>query len=639
VVLGATFAACYEAEHLSTTEQKAVVYMPGTTYSFGGVAVGTTVMTSPDPYFTIRAQSPTDSDTVQSIVLVQPGCGSDFVLDLSAPLPAQVYCSTLSTGSGSAAFSGSGSGVTCTYIDYTFGAHFHPSQVGSQSCEVDVTTSNLITGSAVEQLYLTGTGLAPAFGMSAQPPMIDFGDVPLNTLTGSQNFTLANTGGGTIHPTGTNSDPTHFVIVPSVAGPLTLGSNGFAPFKVQCQTGSNGSDYSAVVLFTTGSAEGNLQQTVALACNALATSVSASPSPANLGSHLIGDGGKLQNITITNNSSSTTVMVNNFRFTNTPPGEVSFPGAPGAFVLGGSTNSALVSVQYVPTTERDFGPLGSMMFDVDGVSQSVALTGGAHMGSIGTDPATLDFGAVCAGSNQSLDLTVFANAGGDVQLSSPSMVAPPFSASLSVMTPFSLMAHHGNYATVTTMVAPSMSTTPGDATAMLQLATNIPQQMNVPISMHALVLAGGVSPNPSIVHFGPNDLGKATPAQKVTLTNCGSNDLTLTDASFTGSNGAEFQIVSPPDVHVTIPKTMSQDFLVVMNPQTAGPKTAELVFSFTGGPQMVALDGTGYSGPGSNGSDVTTKDRETYYACAVGSPGGLVPLAAVGLLLRRRRRR
>jgi hypothetical protein len=201
-----------------------------------------------------------------------------------------------------------------------------------------------------------------------------------------------------------------------------------------------------------------------------------------------------------------------------------------------------------------------------------------------------------------------------------------------------LKAHHGNEAMVAVSAAPAMSSSPGDKTDSVKLVTNIPAMGQVPISVHALVLAGGIAPTPGMVHFGPNSVGTPSPAKTVTLTNCGSADLMLGDASFMGSNADEFAIVSPADVHVTITQSQSQDFLVVMNPKTVGSKTAQLVFTYPGGSQMVSLDGMGYGG-GGGGSNTSNVDRETYYACSVGTPGGLMPLAFAGLLLRRRRPR
>ena len=76
MVLTTTLVACMEVEHLATTSQKAVVFLPGTSYDFGNVNELSTAVTNPDPYFVIRAQSSADDDFVNSITLVSASGGS-----------------------------------------------------------------------------------------------------------------------------------------------------------------------------------------------------------------------------------------------------------------------------------------------------------------------------------------------------------------------------------------------------------------------------------------------------------------------------------------------------------------------------------------------------------------------------------
>ena len=640
VVLGVAVAACIETEHLATTAQRTVVLMPGVSYDFGTVPLGMQVPTSPDPYFIIRANSETDDDYVLSITLL-PTCGQDFSLDLQPPLPtspAEVYCmgSGSGTGTASGALAPGSATLGCTFVDYEFGARFQPSSTGPQTCGVQVATRPKNgTTTTTTTIMLTGNGQAPSYAMTAGPSSINFGDVPLNSTSGAQMVTVKNTGGSTIHVGGTITGPdqSRFLVAPAITGPYSLDMNQAQTFSVSCQTGGSPGTYSASLVFTTGSAEGSLMQTVMLSCHAAATAVLVTPNPVNLGTHLMGDSATTIPVTIAN-TATVALTLDGFTFSGEPAGEVTYPSPPTGPVIVGVGSNTSVGVRYAPTTERDFGSLGTMVFTVNGMATSVPLVGGAHVGSIGTNPAALDFGAVCAGSTANLDLTIFANAGGDVTLSNPTGPSAPFTATLPA-TGRTLLAHHASEITLTATAAPPASETAGDHTDQILLQTNIPGQTSVPVGVHALVLAGGVSPSPGIVHFGPNDIGKPSPVQMVTLTNCGAGPLTLTDVGFAGDNAAEFAVVSPADVHVTIPTTMSQTFLVVMTAATPGAKAAQMMFSFPGGPQMVALDGTGVGGVAPGG----TTDRETYYACSTGQPGGLAPAAFAALLLRRRRRR
>ena len=632
MVLGTTVVACVASEHLSSTGQESVLLGPGSGYSFNVVPLGSGSATNPDPYFTLTSQTTNDDDYVTAIDLM-PGCGPDFSIDYQPPLPggsAEVYCMP--------AVNLVASGATnCIPQNYSFGASFHPTQTGGQSCQVRVTTFPKAGGSA-EYVYLMldGTGSGSAYSMSASPLMVNFGDVPLLGTSSPQLVTLTNTGSASITVTAGLINAMNFSTQPdvTVAPTYVLGSHAAAMFQVQCHADAAGGNYFGTLKFTTGATEGNLIQTVQLTCRGVSTSVGVNPSPVDLGTHLIGDTPTTVNVVITDTSTGG-VTLSNFALNGTPGTEVTFAPNPGTITLSGMGSNATVSVKYAPTSERDYGQLGTMTFMAGTSSSNVVLDGGAHLGSIGTNPASIDFGAVCAnGSATSQDLTIFANAGGNVVLTGPSGPGSPFSATLPG-TPVSLVAHHGNEAKLTAKVTPLMSTPVGEHNDTINLQTNIPQDGMVPISIHATVLPGGVSPTPGLLHFGTDSVGTPSSVQTVTLTNCGTSDLTLTDATLTGSNADEFAIVSPADVHVTIPQTQSAAFLVLMDPKTYGVKTAQLVFSYAGGTSTVDLDGTGVGGVAPGG----TKDRETYYACSTGTPTGFAPLAFAALLLRRRRRR
>lgn len=622
------------SEHLASTSQKAVVFLPGSNYDFGNVTEFTTASTNPDPYFTIRAQSSADDDIVESITLM-PTCGSDFALDLQQQLPAEVYCMPGTTY----ALPQTGSGVSaCTPVDYTFGARFTPTSAGSQSCDVQIVTMPKSAGSGsgsttTYTVHLTGVGLATQYSMKVMPTTtLDYGDIALGSDSGNQAITVFNNGGAAIDVMASSTDAIDFVSSPGISGTFNLLPNASRTFQVHCHAGGTPATYSAIASFSTTSAQGSLGGSVQLACRAVATSVSVQPNPVDLGTHLLGDAPTTVPVVITN-TGGTTVAIGSFSFSGTPGTEITYNPQPSSLNLGSGQNLT-VHVQYAPTSERDTGPLGTMVFDVDGTPTNVPLRGGAHTGSIGTNPAGVDFGTICAGQGSAMDVTVFANAGGDVTVSDPTGPSSPFMAALPAGGR-TLLAHHGTDIALTVSVNTTATTAAGDYTDSIGLGTDIPGHAHVPIGVHAAVLAGGIAPTPSMVHFGPNALDKPSPVQMVTLTNCGSGDLVITDASFTGANASEFAIVSPGDPHVTIQQTKSQQFLVLMTPQSAGPKSAQLVFTYASGTSTVALDGTGFGVGGDGGN----KDRETYYACSIGGPGAALPIALAAAFAARRRRR
>ncbi len=634
-MLGASLFACYEqGEHLSSTDEKLVVLMPTTSYDFGTVPLGQGVATNPDPYFTVRAQSATDDDQVT--VTKSATCGADFKLDLQPPLPnmpAHVYCSPGGTSSGSRPETGSTQPL-CTYVDYQFGASFLPTQPGMQTCPVTVTSTPTGGGSATQYtITLTGSGQGSSYSMDVQPKtLLDFGDVPLNMATGDQPVTVSNNGTATIDVTSSDSDAIHFPSNPLMGTSVQIAPGSFKTFQVHCQAGATPQLYTATLSFTTPANEGSLSKTVSTRCNAIAANVSVSPNPIDLGTHLLGDSPTTRSVTITNNSAGV-ITLSSFALPGAPS-DVTYPGgAPSGFDLPAGMQ-ALINVEYAPTTERDVGPMGTMQFDASGTTVNTPLRGGAHIGSIGTNPGMLDFGTVCAGSTKSLDMAVFANAGGDVTLGGITAPASPFTASLPA-SGRTLLGHHASEITLSASAAPAANATPGDEIDMVSLQTNIPNMTNIAIPMHAVVAAGGVAPTPAVAHFGPNTLGKPSSAQTISVANCSAADFTISDASFTGANAGDFAIVSPADPHVMIKQTESAQFLVVMTATAAGPRSGQLVFTYPGGQTSVDLDGTGI------GSDTTAgpKDRETYYACSAGGgAAGMLPILLAAFAARRRRR-
>jgi len=342
VVLASTLIACMASEHLASTSQKAVVFLPGSNYDFGNVTEFTTASTNPDPYFTIRAQSSADDDFVESITLM-PTCGSDFALDLQQSLPAEVYCMPGTTY----ALPQVGSGVmTCMPVDYSFGARFTPTSAGSQSCDVQIVTMPKSAGSGsgsttTYTVHLTGVGLATQYSMKVMPmTTLDYGDIALGSDSGDQAITVFNNGGAAIDVMASSTDAVDFVSTPGITGTFNLLPNASKTFQVHCHAGNAPGVYSGRASFSTSSAQGSLSGSVQLACRAVATSVNVSPNPVDLGTHLLGDAPTSVPVVITNTGGST-VSIGSFLLSGTPGTEITYNPQPGTLAMPpGSSISA-----------------------------------------------------------------------------------------------------------------------------------------------------------------------------------------------------------------------------------------------------------------------------------------------------------
>jgi hypothetical protein len=273
------------------------------------------------------------------------------------------------------------------------------------------------------------------------------------------------------------------------------------------------------------------------------------------------------------------------------------------------------------------GPLGTVTITFSNDSpRNVGISGGALLGGVGTNPASVEFGAVCAGSTASKDIEVYADEAGDIMLGGFDKPVAPFDATTMAMLPRSLGGNHSGPSVI--MAATFKPMMAGEFDGVLALTTDIPGMTKNDIKLQGIALPGGIAATPDAVHFGVATVGDTTSLKEVQFTNCGSGDLSFTGASVTGVNANQFALISvnPPRV---LKPTESEKFTVVMQPKSSGLKSARLAIAHDQGTTFADLDGTG---------EGINKERETYYACSTGRSAGLWPLLIALLALRRRRR-
>lgn len=615
-------------------------------FDFGPVGVLATANGGP---FTVSPAGPStqmDDDYVYQIVFdsscpafaLQNGAGegmlfgsADGNLYSGSAMPPHVYwnCTT----------GGCGYMTACDPITYQFTATFTPQAAGFQQCVARIYTHSGSGGSdGSNTITFSGSGTQAMYAISADQTAIHFGSVPMGS-TATHTVTVTNTGSGSVDVTDTNLDGTGTFLISPVSGSMiTLPLNGDSQqYSVTC-TPPGTAFYASAIHFTTPSGQGGIDVPVTVDCTGIALQVGISPNPIDFGTNLLHGSAVTRMVTITNNS-STSFNVSGFGFMGSPP-RISYFGVPGTatIVSGGSVN---VTVKYDPSAEDTSGSLGAMTFTAGTTPLSVPIIGKTLIGSLGANPAAVDFGPVCAGGNAAMDVTIMTNADGPVTVNPP--VAPPaapFTATATTSLPKQLGAGGQGSITVHATVAPPSTFAAGPVSSMFGLSTNIPAMATVTVPLTATVLAGGASPTPTSLSFGPVMVDGTSQGKTVTLTNCGGTDLTINDARVTGASPNDFTIAAPANyamLNKTLHQGESQMFLVQLTPRANGDKTATMLIEYADGSfAQVPLDGAGFGGSGSAGS---AKDRETYYACGAGRPIGLLPFAFVLLVWRRRIRR
>jgi hypothetical protein len=590
------------ALHYSVTTQQMVAVNPSS-YHFG--AAGTQM-------FMVTPAQPVDDDSLLSVVL-SSSCNSQWqlILDSNDSLPTRIC------GSGSSVMPLLADGVNVCPHSYAFQVSFTPMQPGMSFCNVLLNTEKF-GGSGSDQaiVFLSGSGAAGS-GITVTPMTIDFKEIQINTTSSSTSVVVKNnstTSGTTVSMQLVGSG---FTVMPNAG--FSLGSSGSASFQVTC-TPTLQQVYMGTLTFTSGSAH-----QVSLSCTGIDSTIFVMPTQVNFGSTLVGRAPAPRTVRVTSGNSAaviTAITLDQLAMDN----GVSLQNPPINMSIGSGQD---VILNWSAAAMHPSGPLGTLTlrFDTETAPRNVAITGEALLGGIGTSPASVEFGAVCAGGSATEDVEVYADEPADVNVMLLVPPAAPFSASASGL-PKTLQGNHsGTSLNVSATFAPMM---PGDIKDAFALETNIPGMGTTEIELHGIGIAAGMSAIPEMVHFGTIPLGTTTSIKEVQFTNCGTKDLNFTGATLIGDNAAEFALIGTNPSRL-IKKTESEKFMIVMQPRSGGFKSARLLITHEEGSTFADLDGTG-DGATDN------KDRETYYACSTGRGGALWPLLIALLALRRRRR-
>ncbi|MGA3026770.1 MAG: choice-of-anchor D domain-containing protein [Bryobacteraceae bacterium] len=161
----------------------------------------------------------------------------------------------------------------------------------------------------------------------------------------------------------------------------------------------------------------------------------------------------------------------------------------------------------------------------------------------------------------------------------------------------------GQLCTVSLKFLPSVG---GPRSSTIQVTDNAPGS---PQSLSATGTGYGIpvaALSPATVPFGSSNIGTATASQNVTLTNTGTDALTITSVALTGANTGDFAI-SSNGCGATLPGTVSAPhpscvIAVTFNPTAGGSRGASLTVTDNannapGSTQSTALTGTGVAVP------------------------------------------
>jgi len=449
---------------------------------------------------------------------------------------------------------------------------FSPTAAGSATGILSI-TSNDPTNPTIG-VALSGSGNTARTGqLTANTASLSFGTVATGTSAEKQ-IILTNTGNAAVKISSvtsagagltTSGVPTPTTINPSQNVALTV---SFAPTSLGSMTGS----------ITIVSDAANSPAKISVSGSGAQAGLTASPSSFNFGSVVDGQT-KSEPITVTNTGTAALTIA---QLSVTGNGySVSGLATPATIAPGGT---ATFSVLFAPTTA------GSLTGTVNIVSNapnspnvlSFSGTGTAATVTLSSNPSSVSFTNVNAGSSSSKNVTITNSGNTSVTISQVAVNAKDFKVS-GMTTPVILSA--GQSAAMSVSFSPTASE---NITGNIQVSSS--QGASAVIAVSGNGVQPGLTVTPSSASFGNVSVGSPA-TQTVQLINSGTGTLTVTQVSVAGSGFSTGTLALP----ITLTPGQSTNFNVQFAPTSAGTASGSvtIVSNAPTSPAVINLSGTG----------------------------------------------
>jgi hypothetical protein len=508
---------------------------------------------------------------------------------------------------------------------YNFTATYHPNAPIASSCPLTVYVDTGGTPSTY-QVTLNGTGAPPPLSADVIPASAGFGGVRIATASSPVTITLRNTGGATLTVGAPSVNNSVFHIVSGPTGGTSLAPGQTQPFGITCNPTVPGGQ-SATLSVPTNYA--NL--TASLSCTGIDSNLDISPSPASIAQARVGEP-KTTTLNLVN-SGGAPMAIESVVVTG---GDIEMMSAPSPGTNLAPGGSAQTSVKFMATTAGDTSGQLTVTYD-GGKTRTTEIAARAVNTSMSVSPSgSVDLGPVCVGQSTKKTFTIVANDQGPFKVMDVSGIGDAFDYTVAGL-PASVQPNGANAYTFDVTAAPTVA---GASSGTVTVATDIPNAVPQAVDLTVTGLAEGVTGTPSELYLGGVEPGQTTVGQNVTVTNCSTGPVTLSNAHIEGDDTGEFAIVVFPD-SLTIDAQGSAQWIVIAKPTSVGEKNATFVADYDGGQVMISLVGDGL-GMADAPTDTSTDKEASYYSCSVGGASvvGVWPLAlAFGFMARRRRAR
>ena len=451
----------------------------------------------------------------------------------------------------------------------TFTVTFAPLTAGNASGTVTITSD---APNPTLSMPLSGTGVA-AGSMGASPTSLNFGSVTVGSNQ-SLSETVTNTGGSSVTISQATVSGTGFSMS-GITTPLTLTAGQSATFSVKFAPTSAASASGNVTITSTAS---NSTLTIPLSGTGIAQgTLGSNPISLSFGNVIVGSNQSLSE-TVTNTGGSS-VTISQATITGTG---FSLSGITTPLTLTGG-QSATFSVKFAPTSAASASGNVTLTSTASNPSLTIPVTGaGVTQGTLGSNPASLNFGSVTVGNNQSLSETVTNTGGTSVTISQASVTGTGFSLN-GITTPLTLTA--GQSTTFNVKFTPTSAASTSGNVTLTSTASN--PTLTIPLAGTGLAV-GALGSNPSSLSFGNIILGSNQTLSE-TVTNTGGSSVTISQATITGTGFTLSGITAP----LTLTAGQSTTFSVKFAPTSAASVSGNVTITSTASNPALTVPVTG----------------------------------------------
>jgi len=311
------------------------------------------------------------------------------------------------------------------------------------------------------------------------------------------------------------------------------------------------------------SAGGKSSSTPAPSQNDAAGSLGASTLTLDFGTVPLASN-KTLTVTATNNGTSN-LTVSNITL-SAPQFTLTQPNIPVTIAAG---QSSTLSVVFAPTAVGNLSGSMTVTSNASNSPLTVSLSGaGAAAGQLSDSPASLSFGSLPIGNNQTLQATLTNVGNSSVTISQANTTGAGFSVS-GWSLPLTLAV--GQSTSFNVVFAPQASGAVNGNVALVSDAIN--SLLNLPVSGAGLA-PGSLSANPPSANFSNVVVGNNQSVSE-TLTNSSGSSVTITHTATTGTGFS----INGLNLPVTLASGQSTTFNVVFTPPSAGNVSGNVVIA------------------------------------------------------------